>query len=76
MFLDGEWKEKEGEDPHTFIKQSYMDMLDEKQTMEEIEPKMIKMSELKDNTIRTKNILKKLPTSNRSPGKQVTDINT
>lgn len=42
--------------------------------MEEVEPKMIKKSDLENNPIREKNIFKKLPTVNRSPKKQNADL--
>ena len=50
-------------------------MLAEKQTQEVIEPKMIILNELEKGTVKTKNILHRVATKNRSPPvKQNTDL--
>ena len=58
------------EDPFTDLKNGYTDMLDNKQTMETIQPKMIDMNSMSKAQIaevRTKNIINTKPTLNRGP---------
>ena len=67
IYLEGLWKENKDDDPFHNVKGEFTDMIDQKQTQEEIAPKMINLKEVGKEDVNMKNIIKKVPTTNRGP---------